>query len=132
MTIVTGFCSSQLPEPSQAIKEFMNRKRDRLRAEIIELLGDTGILIFPAFCTIAPFHNHGIMTPFNFVYNAIWNTLGLPVISCTLGLCDDDGLPTAVQIVGSPNSERLLIAAAQDLEKAFGGWVQPGSVTQEC
>ncbi|KAI1710244.1 amidase domain-containing protein [Ditylenchus destructor] len=124
MTIVTGFCSSQLPHPGQKIKQVMNSKRDQLRSEIIEMLGDDGILLFPSFATVAPFHNHGVWTPFNFIYNALWNTLGLPALSCPLGL-SSKGMPTAVQIIGPPNSERLLIAAAKQLEAGFGGWIPP-------
>jgi len=125
MTIVTGFCSSELPEPNKRIKGIMNGMRDQLRQQILELLGEDGILIFPSFSTVAPFHNHAVWTPFNFIYNALWNTLGLPVISCPLGLCAQ-GMPTAVQIVGAPNSERLLVAAAEHLEQGFGGWTPPG------
>lgn len=55
-------------------------KRMQLRREIIDLLGDNGILIFPPFPTPPPFHNQAIFTPFNFIYNAIWNALGLPVL----------------------------------------------------
>ncbi|KAI1700481.1 amidase domain-containing protein [Ditylenchus destructor] len=117
--------SSQLPHPGQKIKQVMNSKRDQLRSEIIEMLGEDGILLFPSFATVAPFHNHGVWTPFNFIYNALWNTLGLPALSCPLGL-SSKGMPTAVQIIGSPNSERLLIAAAKQLEVGFGGWTPPG------
>lgn len=55
-------------------------KRIQLRREIIDLLGDDGILIFPAFVTPPLFHNQGLLTPFNFIYNGIWNALGLPVL----------------------------------------------------
>uniref|UniRef100_A0A1I7WX65 Amidase domain-containing protein n=1 Tax=Heterorhabditis bacteriophora TaxID=37862 RepID=A0A1I7WX65_HETBA len=51
-----------------------------------------------------------------------------PVVQCPMGL-DSNGLPLGVQllismqVVGAPNSDRLLIAAAKDLEEGFGGWV---------
>ena len=35
---------------------------------------------------------------------------------------DKDGLPLSVQIIAGPDNDRLLIAAANDLEEGFGGW----------
>jgi fatty acid amide hydrolase 2 len=47
--------------------------------------------------------------------------LGLPVVSCPIGL-NDSGFPLAVQIVAGPNADRVLLATACDLEEGFGGW----------
>ena len=102
----------------------IDSKRDQLRREIIDLLDDDGILIFPAWPTTAPFHHQALLTPMDIVYTAIWNALALPVLACPVGL-NSDGLPLGVQIICAPDSERLLIAAAQDLEEGFGGWTQP-------
>lgn len=55
---------------------------------------------------------------------------------CPLGLNPINGMPTSIQIISSPNCERLLLAAAQDLEgifktfkqffsEGFGGWTSP-------
>lgn len=35
----------------------MNKKRDQLKQEITNLLGDDGILLFPSFPATAPYHN---------------------------------------------------------------------------
>ncbi|KHN78371.1 Fatty-acid amide hydrolase 2 [Toxocara canis] len=96
-------------------------QRDRLQRELKELLQDDGILLFPSFPTLAPFHNQPLLTPFNFVYTALWNTLALPVVQCPLGL-SRHSLPIGVQVIAAPASDRLLLAAARDLEQAFGGW----------
>lgn len=58
------------------------------------------------------------------VYTALWNTLALPVLACPMGI-NSEGLPVGVQIICAPDSERLLLAAAQDLEEGFGGWTPP-------
>lgn len=89
--------------------------------EIKELLSDSGVLIFPSFPTVAPYHHQPLFTPLNFGYTALWNTLALPAVQCPMGL-NLQGIPLGVQVIGSPGSDRLLLALAQDLEKGFGGW----------
>lgn len=99
----------------------LRRRRDQLRREIKELLSSNGILLFPSFPTEAPYHHQPLFTPLNFAYAALWNTLGLPVVQCPLGL-NNRGIPLGVQVIGAPGSDSLLLAVAQDLEKGFGGW----------
>jgi amidase len=50
-------------------------------------------------------------------YAAPWNVAGLPAIAVPSGV-RQDGLPGAVQIVGPPGSEELLLAVAAQLEEA--------------
>jgi len=50
-------------------------------------------------------------------YAAPWNLAGLPAIVVPVGV-RPDGLPAAVQLVGPPGSERLLLAAAGQFELA--------------
>jgi amidase len=50
-------------------------------------------------------------------YAAPWNIAGLPAIVVPVGL-RPDGLPLAVQLVGPPDSELLLLAIAGQLEVA--------------
>lgn len=42
-------------------------------------------------------------------------------MQCPMGL-NTYNIPLGVQVVGAPGSDSLLVAVAQDLEKAFGGW----------
>uniref|UniRef100_A0A914LQ34 Amidase domain-containing protein n=1 Tax=Meloidogyne incognita TaxID=6306 RepID=A0A914LQ34_MELIC len=121
--IFTGM-RSKLPKKNEARRKFINSKRDQLRREIVDLLGKDGILIFPSWPTTAPFHHQPLLTPMNILYTALWNTLALPVLACHMGI-NSEGLPVGVQIVCAPDSERLLLAAAQDLEEGFGGWTPP-------
>jgi len=48
-------------------------------------------------------------------YAAPWNVAGLPAIVFPVGV-RPDGLPLAVQIVGPPDSELLLLAIAGQFE----------------
>jgi amidase len=48
-------------------------------------------------------------------YAAPWNIAGLPALTVPVGL-RPDGLPVAVQLVGPPGSERLLLAVAGQFE----------------
>lgn len=50
-----------------------------------------------------------------------FNWLGLPVVVVPVGL-DDNGLPMAVQLVGPPFSEAMLIRAARVLENHYAFW----------
>ena len=50
-------------------------------------------------------------------YVALWNVAGNPAASVPRGL-GDDGLPTAVQLVGPTDGEPLLLALSAQLEAA--------------
>jgi amidase len=64
---------------------------------------------------IDDFRRSGHFTPFT----AVFNVTGQPAISLPLGVAED-GLPTAVQIVGQPAAEAALLALAAQLEAARG------------
>jgi amidase len=50
-------------------------------------------------------------------YTAIWNYLGLPAAAVPAGF-DEEGLPTAIQIVAGINGETTLLSLAAQLEQA--------------
>lgn len=50
-------------------------------------------------------------------YTALWNMTGQPAVSLPL-FHGDDGLPLGVQLVGPPAGETLLLALAEQLERA--------------
>jgi amidase len=54
----------------------------------------------------------GRVTPFT----APWNVTGQPALSIPSGLTDD-GVPIAVQLVGRPNGDGLLLQVAAQLER---------------
>jgi fatty acid amide hydrolase 2 len=116
-----------------AIKGFVNQDelralthmREQLSRQFESLLGDNGVFLFAPHPTLTPYHNQPCWTPFNWIYTGVFNALALPVTSVPMGL-SREGTPLAVQVVGASNRDHLTIAVAQELEKAFGGWVQPG------
>lgn len=102
----------------------MVRQRDELLTEFKAMLGDNGVFIYPTHPTVAPYHNEPIVRALNFSYTGIINVLGLPSTAVPLGL-GREGLPIGVQVVGNVNQDRLCLAVACELERAFGGWVAP-------
>ncbi|XP_042335563.1 fatty-acid amide hydrolase 2 isoform X1 [Sceloporus undulatus] len=101
-------------------------KAQSLQTQMVNLLGDDGVLLYPSHPVVAPRHHTPLAMPFNFAYTAIFNILGLPVTQCPLGLSKDH-LPLGIQVVAGPHNDHLTLAVARYLEKAFGGWVPPGT-----
>ncbi|VDK48612.1 unnamed protein product [Anisakis simplex] len=118
--IVTGILDRQSPF-NEEHKEKLVSSRERLNRELKQLLQDDGILIFPTFPTTVPYHNQPLLTPFNFIYTALFNTLSLPVIQCPMGL-NKNGLPLGFQMVTSPFNDFILIQLAKHIQSGFGGW----------
>ncbi|XP_045394052.1 fatty-acid amide hydrolase 2 isoform X3 [Lemur catta] len=98
---------------------------ESLHKELVEMLSDDGVFLYPSHPTVAPKHHVPLTRPFNFAYTGIFNVLGLPVTQCPLGL-NAEGLPLGIQVVAGPFNDHLTIAVAQYFEKTFGGWVCPG------
>lgn len=101
-------------------------KRDQLRSKIKDLLGDNGVFIYLTQPSCALYHYETLSRPYNISYTSIFNCLGFPVTNVPLGLGENEGLPTGVQIIGNFNQDRLCLAVAEHLEKVFGGWIEPG------
>ena len=95
-----------------------------LRREIVDALGDDGVMLYPSYVSPAPRHYRPLLGPFNFVYTAIINVMQLPATQVPLGL-GAEGLPLGVQVVAPPGRDHLSVAVAQLLEREFGGWVAP-------
>lgn len=95
-----------------------------LRRQLLEILGDNGVLLYPSYTWPASFHYTAFLRPFNFSYWCIFNVLQFPVTQVPLGL-SQDGLPMGIQVVSAPYNDHLCIAVAQYLEKSFGGFVPP-------
>lgn len=97
-----------------------------LTAEIEDLLGEQGVMLFPSYTSVAPKHNAPLFPPINWVYTAVFNIAQLPVTQVPLGL-NAQGLPLGVQVVGARGQDHVTIAVACELEKLFGGWRMPPS-----
>ncbi|XP_041982395.1 fatty-acid amide hydrolase 2-B-like [Aricia agestis] len=98
--------------------------REDLETKFKDMLGDDGVFLYPTHPTPAPYHNEPLLKAMNFSYTAIINCLGLPATHIPLGL-SRDGLPIGIQVVANHNNDRLCLAVAEALDKAFGGWKEP-------
>ena len=96
-----------------------------LKAELCELIGPMGVMLYPTYPRVAPRHGRPMLRPFDWSYTAILNVMELPVTQVPLGL-DRDGLPLGVQVVGIHGNDHVTIAVARALETLLGGWVPPG------
>ncbi|XP_057711538.1 fatty-acid amide hydrolase 2-B [Corythoichthys intestinalis] len=103
---------------------FLIKMKEKLQKDVDDLLGTDGVLFYPSHPRVAPKHHHLLFRPLDFAYTGILNVLGLPVTQCPLGL-NKDGLPMGVQVVSGKLQDRLPLAVALYLEKAFGGWREP-------
>lgn len=100
-----------------------------LREELIGLLGPRGVLLYPSHPVPAPPHRRPLLSPFRWAYTGIFNVLEVPATQVPLGL-GAAGLPLGVQVVGAHGADHLTIAVAQALERAFGGWAPPPSLSR--
>lgn len=113
--------STILPLPD---KDWAEEKTNNMLKEIMEHLGEKGVLIFPSSPMPAMYHYASFLRPYNFAYFGIFNVLNLPVTQVPMGL-NKEGLPVGIQVVGAPFQDHLCLAVAKELQKAFGGFVPP-------
>jgi len=99
-------------------------KGKELKEELTEALGTNGIMLYPSYTSVAPFHYVPMITAFHWVYTAILNVMELPVTQIPMGL-NDKGIPLGVQVASGFGNDHMTIASAILLEKEFGGWVKP-------
>jgi len=45
-----------------------------------------------------------------------------------MGLSKAEGVPLGIQVAAGDRNDKLTVAVAIELEKAFGGWVPPTAV----
>jgi len=111
----------------------------KLRAELDEILGDDGVLLYPPYAEPAPTHRRpwwpplvvkrkrsgrGLNVSSTWSYTSVLNVMQLPVTQVPLGL-NADGIPVGVQVGAGYGNDHVSIAVAQVLEEEFGGWVPP-------
>jgi fatty acid amide hydrolase 2 len=94
-----------------------------LAAEVETVL-EGGVLLHPPHPRVAPRHGRTVGRIWVLTPTAVFNLLGLPVTQVPLGL-NPNGLPLGVQVVAGMDRDHVAIAAALELERAFGGWVPP-------
>ena len=101
-------------------------ERDRLREELLRWMETTALIIAPVGATPAYEHDTlkvtvrgSTMGTFRaFSYAQTFNVFDLPVVTVPAGR-SNEGLPIGVQIVGRPNAEETVLAAAHVVEQAL-------------
>jgi Asp-tRNA(Asn)/Glu-tRNA(Gln) amidotransferase A subunit family amidase len=108
-------------------------ERDRVRAQLLEWMESTPLVVAPVGAVPAFGHDAGrsfvvgdrtIGTFRAFSYAQAFNVFDLPAVCVPAGQTVE-GLPIGVQIAGRPFQEREVLAAARVVEDALGGWHAP-------
>lgn len=110
--------------------------RQRWRDQVLAFLDSYDLLLTPALAGTPPaalaWSQRGwranLLANVRFApFAAPWNVAGLPALVVPVGQ-RPDGLPVAVQLVGRPGTERLLLAVAGQFEQA-APWPRHATVT---
>ncbi|KAG5681222.1 hypothetical protein PVAND_010676 [Polypedilum vanderplanki] len=112
-------------QPGSQKHQYLSSERDKIIDEFREMLkDDMSIFLYPTHPSVAPYHNEPLLRAFNFTYTSLINLLGMPSCNIPLGL-GSENLPLGIQVAANYNNDRLCLAVACELERAFGGWQEP-------
>jgi len=120
-------------EPHVTLDAFLAAcaERDVLRAGVLRQMRDVPILLSPVSSTTAFLHGEGTWRPGakqcyrdTMRFSQWLNLIGLPGASVPVGV-SANGLPIGVQVIGRPHEEELVLAVAEQIEKARGPWQTP-------
>jgi fatty acid amide hydrolase 2 len=103
--------------------KFFQMGRD-LRAEMDEVLGSNGVLIFPTLLHPAIRHGEFVKYSFKFWITAIFNVMQNAATAMPMGF-SEDGLPVSVQAIAKKGNDHLTIAVARHMESQGYAWVPP-------
>ncbi len=97
------------------------RKVDAWRQVLLDEMGEDGVMLTPLMLTIPPKHGWIYRVGFEPPYTTMFNLLGFPAVIVPIRYTVR-GLPLAVQVVATPGSDEVALAAAAKLEEIHGGW----------
>jgi len=103
------------------------REGEHLKRELVDRIGD-GVMLYPTYTRPAPRHRMPLLTPIDWAYTALINVMELPSTQVPLGL-GRERVPLGCQVIGRHFEDHRTVAVALELERAFGGWVPPWTVT---
>jgi amidase len=121
-------------EPPMSANELLNTlfERDVLRLRFLAKMQEYPILICPV-CAIPAFRHgerewqvdgHRLEYLTVMSYSQWFNLFGLPAASVPVG-SSPEGLPIGVQVVGRPWEDEAVLAVAEVIERASGGYRKP-------
>ncbi|KAK8785676.1 hypothetical protein V5799_007949 [Amblyomma americanum] len=97
---------------------------DHIRDRLEETLGEDGVLILPVTPSTSPYHNQQLLFNDSASMTLLFSILKTPATACPV-MKSKDGLPLGVQVVAKRGNDRLCLAVAREIERQFGGWLQP-------
>ena len=97
------------------------RIRRQFRTGMIETLKPFDALLLPTISAPAP---EGLASVGDWKFQSPWSSAGLPSISLPFGL-SGAGLPLAIQLLGAPFAETILLAAASWCKSILGSLPPP-------
>ncbi len=92
-----------------------------MQAEVEDVLGDDGVLLYPPYTTLAPRHHMAKLRPFDAMCTGLFNVLEFPGTAMPVSF-DHGPVPVSVQILGARGQDHLTLAVAKALEDQLGGW----------
>ncbi len=113
--------------------------RDRLRAELLAWMETTPLIVAPIGAAPAFTHDarrvsvddENVSLWRAYSYAQTCNVYGLPAVAVPAGR-SPEGLPIGVQIIGRPDREAEVLAAACIVEAALGGWQRPQMLSTDA
>ncbi len=97
---------------------------DGFRTEMLQFLRNFDVILSPAAAVPAVPHGSSVDQLEVFSYLMTYNLTGWPVAVVRCGT-SPEGLPIGVQVIARPWREDIVLAVAQQLETALGGWLPP-------
>jgi len=99
----------------------LGRQLETMRSEMLDAMGDDGVMMLPAMNVPAPRHGRSGFKSMGWTQAAIFNVLGFPVTQIPVGF-DPTGLPMGTQVIAAPGNDHLTIAVARYLESRARNW----------
>nr|XP_037277895.1 fatty-acid amide hydrolase 2-A-like [Rhipicephalus microplus] len=107
-------------QEGEALVASLENARDRFE----EKLGDNGVLVLPAATSAALFRNQDVLIFDSPDTVTLFNLFQAPATVCPV-MRSVNNLPLCVQVVAKRGNDRLCLAVAREIEKHFGGWMDP-------
>ncbi|CAG0913860.1 unnamed protein product [Notodromas monacha] len=106
--------------------KFMDEAYENLSAELLDLLGEDGVLLYPTFPHKALPHKQSYFFSCSHGHSGMANILKLPATHLPVGF--SDGLPLGITIMAGRDQDAITLGLACALEKGLGGYVPPSDV----
>ena len=103
---------------------------DHYRSGMIQFMKDFDVILCPASAkpAVGPGESFLPENKFLYSYTSAFNVTGWPA-GVVRGGTSSNNLPIAVQVVGKPWREDIVLSVLETVEEITGGWIAPASVS---